>query len=176
MPNGGSDCCGTCPFNEKNKGEAGYRHSSDLGRDYCTIRQYVITGSPFYTYCANHPHHNPEGIDIPVGPVFEGDSNSNRWVSAPSSDTPALRAKLLALIEWIPVTWVEDYPSGLSFAEAVVMQLGEWRERAALPALERIASSEVEPQPRGSGPFARSPTILIDAARRAIDRIGVDVD
>jgi len=31
MPDGGSDCCGTCWFNERNKGEAGYAHADDAG-------------------------------------------------------------------------------------------------------------------------------------------------
>jgi len=29
MPNGGSDCCGTCWFNARNKGEARYEHARD---------------------------------------------------------------------------------------------------------------------------------------------------
>ena len=52
MPNGGSDCCGTCWFNAKNKGEAGYGHRKDPDPEYCLIRQLEIR-SPMYTYCAN---------------------------------------------------------------------------------------------------------------------------
>ena len=160
----------------RTRGEAGYGHSSDLGRDDCTIRQYEITGAPYYTYCAG---------TIRTTIRRESTSRSGRCSRAIPTPTVGeravaghapLRAKLLALIERIPVTWVEDYPSGLSFTEVVVMQLAEWRERAALPALERIASSTVEPQPPGLGPLARSPVLLIDAARRAIDQITADVD
>ncbi len=41
MPNGGSDCCGTCWFNAKNKGEAGYEHRGDAAPEYCLIRKLV---------------------------------------------------------------------------------------------------------------------------------------
>jgi len=38
MPNGGSDCCGTCWFNARNKGEAGYGHALATEPARCTIR------------------------------------------------------------------------------------------------------------------------------------------
>lgn len=47
MPNGGSDCCGTCWFNLKNKGEAGYDHVKDPEPDRCAIRTIDIP-DPFY--------------------------------------------------------------------------------------------------------------------------------
>jgi hypothetical protein len=55
MPNGGSDCCGTCWFNARNKGEAGYAHADDPEPKFCTIRGLAIENS-FWTYCGNHPH------------------------------------------------------------------------------------------------------------------------
>ena len=42
MPNGGSDCCGTCWFNAKNKGEKGYGHAKDPEPAFCTIRALPI--------------------------------------------------------------------------------------------------------------------------------------
>ncbi len=95
MPNGGSDCCGTCWFNSKNKGEAGYEHAHDREADFCMIRQISIIG-PFYTYCANHPHKNAKKVDIPIGPVFIGDSSGKREVWVESPDTDEIREKLLA--------------------------------------------------------------------------------
>ena len=39
MPNGGSDCCGTCWFNRKNRGEKGYPKDRDNDVEpYCEIR------------------------------------------------------------------------------------------------------------------------------------------
>ncbi len=77
MPNGGSDCCGTCWFNAKNKGQAGYEHVEDPEPNFCIIRQLAIKNA-FYTYCANHPHKNPDKLNIPIGPVYVGDSSGYR--------------------------------------------------------------------------------------------------
>jgi hypothetical protein len=39
MPNGGSDCCGTCWFNARNKGEAGRNRSASPSEpNYCITR------------------------------------------------------------------------------------------------------------------------------------------
>jgi hypothetical protein len=70
MPNGGSDCCGTCPFNGVNKGVWG--HPSDLtsGPEFrCEIRGFQIA-DPFWTYCNNHPRRNPLWRRTPRGPVW----------------------------------------------------------------------------------------------------------
>lgn len=174
MPNGGSDCCGTCPFNTRNKGEAGYDHANDPDPPLCRIRGDMLINNPFWTYCANHPHHNPEGIDIPIGPVYAGDE-FRRWVISESPDTPELREKLLLLIEKLPVTPAWDYPFGASLRESVILQLGEWAEPRALPALRRIvAAAEREPDQEELEPemaFVRTASELADAARGAIDRI-----
>lgn len=71
MPNGGSDCCGTCPFNAKNKGEAGYAHRRDPEPHFCNIRSLPVD-DPMYTYCANHPHRNPGKSDILPGLKAQG--------------------------------------------------------------------------------------------------------
>lgn len=81
MPNGGSDCCGTCWFNTQNKGQAGFRNADRSVAAHCTIRDLAIV-SPFYTYCANHPHRRPERDLIPIGPVFTGDSTGARTIFA----------------------------------------------------------------------------------------------
>jgi len=65
MPNGGSDCCATCWFNAKNKGEAGYAHSKDLEPSFCSIRNLPIE-DPFYTYCGTH-------TAVPNGTVSQSD-------------------------------------------------------------------------------------------------------
>ena len=66
MPNGGSDCCSTCWFNKRNKGEAFCENPDDLLPDFCNIRALPIE-DPVYTYCANHPRRRPEHDRIPIG-------------------------------------------------------------------------------------------------------------
>jgi hypothetical protein len=39
MPNGGSDCCGTCWFNSQNNEEPGYKGSEKKGAVICTIQK-----------------------------------------------------------------------------------------------------------------------------------------
>ena len=71
MPNGGSDNCGTCWFNSKNEGQPGYHGAEKEGIVICTIRNLEIQ-NPFYTYCPNHPAHNPEKIEKPLGDIHYG--------------------------------------------------------------------------------------------------------
>lgn len=70
MPNGGSDCCGTCMFfSEYDK----KKQTSEISQDSickCCIREIEID-VPFYTYCANHQDHNQKKYRIPIGPVYE---------------------------------------------------------------------------------------------------------
>jgi hypothetical protein len=68
MPNGGSDCCGTCSFNRVNKGKIQYP-SPDVGYSFCEIREFKIE-DPFWTYCNNHPRRNPLLVQTPRGPVW----------------------------------------------------------------------------------------------------------
>jgi len=97
MPNGGSDCCGTCWFNAQNKGGAGYRHADATTPAHCTIRDLNIE-SPFYTYCANHPHRSPDRDPIPIGPVFVADKALTRQLWQPSPDSDRVRQHLLTLL------------------------------------------------------------------------------
>ena len=86
MPNGGSDCCGTCWFNRSNGGRRGSANFSRGIPSYCEIRCLDIP-DPFYTYCANHPHHRSNRDPIPIGPVYVGDSFGVREFWKPSPDT-----------------------------------------------------------------------------------------
>lgn len=132
MPNGGSDCCGTCWFNARNKGEAGYSHADDPEPKFCTIRGLAIE-HPFWTYCTNHPHHRPNSDPIPIGPVFihvDGDSRKE-W--QPSPDTEEVRQHLLDLASSIQEQPVEEYPSGGMYV------------------LRRDGCVAVGPVPRGTG-------------------------
>ena len=139
MPNGGSDCCGTCWYNRRNEGEKGYSRADDRDLEaYCEIR-HVLVENPFWTYCANHPHRKrPQRDPIPIGPIMRaggGDYQSSgygreEWV--PSPDSEEIRQHLLDLLDRLPSHIAADrYPARPGLAEVVVRQLGEFRERRA---------------------------------------------
>jgi len=134
MPNGGSDCCGTCWFNSKNKGEPGYHGADEPGDVQCTIRDLIIP-SPFYTYCINHPHHNPERVSVPIGPVYVGEGREI-WVEAP--DTEKVHTELIRLLSAIPETPEPEYPFGLCLADQIVQQVGVLKENKAVEGLKRV--------------------------------------
>ena len=90
MPNGGSDCCGTCWFNRSNDGERGSVNFNREIPSYCEIRSLAIP-NPFYTYCANHPHHRPDRDPIPIGPVYVHGGSGGREFWQPSPDTEDVR-------------------------------------------------------------------------------------
>ena len=161
MPNGGSDCCGTCWFNRTNRGEAAYSEPSGNNEDpHCQIRDAVIE-DPFYTYCANHPHRRPERDPIPIGPItrYAGDGMSNdREVWIPSPDSEEIRQHLLKLLENLFENISEDwYPIGPGVGEVVVSQLGEFREQRAESHIHWISENLPEP--------------YADTAREALARI-----
>ena len=142
MPNGGSDCCGTCWFNRKNEGEAGYGKGRDSSIEpYCDIRGQAIE-DPFYTYCANHPHRRPDRDRTPIGPIlrFAGDYSTNErevWIESP--DTEEIRLHLLELLdEFFTMVSRDRYIIGPGIGEAVIRQLGEFREERALERLRWI--------------------------------------
>jgi len=168
MPNGGSDCCGTCWFNAKNKGEAGYGHASDPEPAFCTIRGLAIA-HPFYTYCGNHPHRRPERDPIPIGPVFTGNERE-LWQRSP--DTEEIRQHLLALIGQIEEQPRSEYPIGQYADEVVVWQLGEFKESRAAESLRRIVS--FDPNSAETGPFGRDRHSLVQFAREALGKIEHD--
>ena len=172
MPNGGSDCCGTCWFNAKNEGRAGYDHVHDSELDFCTIRNLSIE-DPFYTYCCNHPYRCPERDPIPVGPVFTGDSFGNREFWKPSPDSEEIRQHLLTLLDQMEEQPESEYPIGHYADEIVVWQLGEFREPRAMEPLQRIAS--FQPEVAEAGPFGRTRENLVALAREALDKIEQDL-
>ena len=144
MPNGGSDCCGTCWFNRTNGGEAAFDHRDNSIAPYCEIRDVAIE-NPFYTYCANHPHRRPDRDPIPIGPItrYAGDGMSNdREVWLPSPDSEEIRQHLLEMLEGLAEHASEDrYPIGPSLAEVVIRQLGEFREERAEGHIRRISEN-----------------------------------
>jgi len=170
MPNGGSDCCGTCPFNRKNRGETGYAHARDTSSDHCEIRDLAIEVS-FWTYCTNHPHHNPQRIPVPVGPVYVCDDGSYlRKVWKPSPDTEEVRAEVLRLIEAATPESIVDYPAGFALAEAAILQAGEFRDPRYIPALERIRRFPGTGSGNQAG-VARDPARSAAFAERSLARI-----
>ena len=167
MPNGGSDCCGTCWFNARNKGEAGYAHSEDPEPNFCTIRNLAIENA-FWTYCCNHPHRRPDGDPIPIGPVFVNADGQGRTQWQPSPDTEEIRQHLLELAREIEEEPPEEYPAGIYSDEMVVLQLGEFRERRAVAELRRIAAFSPDAT---AGQFDRTREELVEAANEAIAKI-----
>lgn len=170
MPNGGSDCCGTCWFNARNKGDAGYDHADDPEPDFCTIRGFMIDDA-FYTYCGNHPYRRPNRDPIPIGPVFvaAGELDSDRLIWRLSPDTEEIRLHLLELLSEIQEQPAEEYPLGICADELVVWQLGEFREHRAVTDLQRLAT--FRPEMTG-GRFGRTRYWLVDAAVEALRNIG----
>ena len=145
MPNGGSDCCGTCWFNRTNRGERDWvRHSDDSVPPYCEIREVAID-DPFYTYCANHPHRRPDRDPIPIGPItrYVGDGWSDgREVWVPSPDSEEIRQHLLYLLEnFFEHLFKDRYPLGQGVSEVIIWQLGQFRERRAERYLQWISDN-----------------------------------
>ncbi len=161
MPNGGSDCCGTCWFNQKNEGQAGYAgvdFSPEKERpDFCTIRELSIR-RPFYTYCANHPHRHPERLVVPIGPVWEDNGSISREIWNFSPDSEEIRAQLLDLLRQVEEEPRDEYPAGWPIDEIVVWQLGEFRDSRAIDNLNRILEFSTDKE---VGAFKRSrrPTV-----------------
>lgn len=156
MPNGGSDCCGTCWFNRANRGMAGPRKHDRSIPSYCEIRD-VVVENPFYTYCANHPYRRPDRDPIPIGPILRpgnvtpetseiaptimdtGTGYAARVVWKSSPDTEEIRRHLLHLLDDLEAQAAKDtYFPTPSMAAAVIWQLGEFREERAVAGLKRI--------------------------------------
>ena len=147
MPNGGSDCCGTCWFNRSNDGARGY--AGRRGKrvpPHCEIRDEPIE-DPFWTYCANHSFRRPEKDRIPIGPILvAGGLPDNpyhnpyypdnpyypygRVVWKLSPDTEEIRQHLLALLAEFETTTADR--------RVVVWQLGEFREQRAVETMQRL--------------------------------------
>jgi HEAT repeat protein len=179
MPNGGSDCCGTCWFNARNLAEGPEPH-------FCTIRGLAIV-NPFWTYCGNHPHKRAQKDPTPIGPVFVLDSERSvplsigeggsitqfpyyaRKVWQQSPDTEDIRLHLLELLRGIEEVPADEYPAGMHTDEMVVWQLGEFREARAVRDLRRIL--RLSSDAAGGG---RTRASLIAEARDALAKINAD--
>ena len=144
MPNGGSDNCGTCWFNRKNRGDSDWgRHTDNPEPPHCEIRDEPIK-DPFYTYCANHPHRRSGRDPIPIGPILVGQATRGfayeRVIWKPSPDSEDVRQHLLDLLAEFDRTAMADsylaYPSVIS---TVIWQLGAFCERRAVESLQRLA-------------------------------------
>ena len=145
MPNGGSDCCGTCWFNRTNQGERDWKQYRDESvPPYCEIRDVAID-NPFWTYCANHPHRRPERDPIPIGPIrrYAGDGWTNeREVWVPSPDSEEIRQHLLELLEnFFEHVFKDRYPIGESLSQVIIWQLGQFREHRAVKHIEWISKN-----------------------------------
>ena len=143
MPNGGSDCCGTCWFNRVNGGKRGFINFNRTIPSFCEIRDLAIP-NPFYTYCANHPHHRPNRDAIPIGPVYVGDADGVREFWQPSPDTEEIRQHLLYIVR-TPEEHTDGYPFFAPSPHArAIYQLVDFGDRRVIEALEDLAQrSEV---------------------------------
>lgn len=176
MPNGGSDCCGSCRFNRANAGleDHGPLYREDMERvheaSHCEIRRLDIE-NPFWTYCANHTSRMKRRVSVPLGPVYVHEwiyvvnsdgvrvpvSNRVRWVDAP--DTEEVRTQLLRFLVELELL-SDSYPwHGKDLVHEVVDELERLREPRAIPILEQIAMDLSE---KGEEP---------DGIRIAIERI-----
>jgi len=156
MPNGGSDNCGTCCFNSINKGRTGlpknFGYGLRKGKEHCLVRDVDIP-SPFYTYCANHPYHNPAKIDVPVGPVYVHDDHSGIrkiWIESP--DTEEVRRKLIELLESLSDVPTDNIDHEY-FNKEIIKQIGEFEDRRAVPGLRRVMAFDPGAAPEGDNPF-----------------------
>ncbi len=142
MPNGGSDCCGTCWFNRRNRNHHQYLQYRDVRIEpYCEIRNLPLE-DPFYTYCANHPYRRPQRDRMPIGPVYEG---MDRRILHPSPDTPEIRQHLLDIVaDTLDHRVVGGYLLGFSLLDVVFGQLLEWGDERLLPLVESYLDDEDE--------------------------------
>lgn len=167
MPNGGSDCCGTCWFNSKNDGTPGYHGAEKDGMVVCQIREHEIE-DPFYTYCVNHPHHNPERLEVPIGPVYTGD---DREVLFKAPHNEKVREALIHLLENIQEEPTDLYPAGISLDDQAITEVGKLGDKRASSALRRILTFNPESSPDQPKPFARDRFVTIGVAIEALARI-----
>jgi len=169
MPNGGSDCCGTCWFNSTHEGKEGYFDIPPDTHVRCVIRDLLIE-EPFWTYCPNHPHHNPEKISVPIGPVYRnaGGYPYRREVWVDSPDTEEIRLLLLRLLDTVPERPVVEYPTSPKLNEAVIDQLMRFGERRAVPGLRRVCKFNPLAAPLGDNPFDQDRAVTVALALEAL--------
>lgn len=139
MPNGGSDCCGTCRYNSVYSERARSARPEQLANIRCQLRDFV-PDDPFWTYCANHPHHNTQDARTPVGPVYASDGLYGRVEKLPAPDQEQVRLGLVDLAMRIPQVPEPEYPGETSFSVEIIKHISHLREVRALPAVFRILS------------------------------------
>jgi hypothetical protein len=167
MPNGGSDCCGTCWFNSKNNGEKGF-FDSKKPVVVCLIRNLEIR-NPFWTYCANHPQHNEKKIDLPLGPVYISDGYPySRKIFVNPPDNEEIRLKLLELLENISNELEFKYPSDTDFEEEIIKQLTSLKEIRAVEGLKRIINLDIEAYRNQINFITRNKAIIVGQAIEAL--------
>lgn len=130
MPNGGVDNCGMCPFVS----------GLESRPARCTIRD-VELEAPLWTYCPNHPKHNPSLVEHPVGPVYEdaGEYPYRRVVLYPSPPDDEVEVRLRLLDQVISG---ELASASRTFQAALVEDLGNLESEEAVPHLVDLAMAE----------------------------------
>jgi len=171
MPNGGIDNCSTCWFNQANQGQAW--HPNDDGKQRCLIRDIEIK-NPYYTYCANHPYHTPERLEVPVGPVVEGNL---RQLLFASPDSPEIRETLLRILDAMEEVPASDCNSNW-LEEQATEQLGAFGEPKAQAGLLRAANFNPFASPCGDREkpriSSRGRVWTVTVAIKALARIAPD--
>ena len=71
-------------------------------------------------HCANHPHHNKQRIEVPLGPVFINEDREI-WLLPPKSEE--ITIKLLDLLNSITNEVQKRYPSPTDLEEVIIDQL-----------------------------------------------------
>lgn len=168
MPNGGSDCCGTCWFNSSNEGKAGSHGARKNEVVRCVIRDLIIK-DPFWTYCANHPHHTKKMVSVPIGPVYVNDGypySRKLWVKAP--DTEAIRLTLLDYLAGFDMQEELVYPTPTDFEAEVIKQLQDYKEKRALPLLKRLIGKDFNRYSVDPGMPVRNKAIIVGLATEAL--------
>ncbi len=178
MPNGGSDCCWNCWFKRDVREQLREEGLDTSGLPAkmvgCAIRNLRIR-APFYTYCANHPHHNPARVDVPVGPVWVTEGYPyDRVVWHPAPTDPETRDRLVDALNTIEVVIRDCYPSGIDLDEALLREMIELREERAIPRLLEIVATDLEPFRKVSQPPTRNPAVLVGLAAEGVLTIGGD--
>lgn len=175
MPNGGSDCCGTCWFNSKNEGKAGYHAAEKEAEVICEIRELKIE-NPFWMYCANHPHHSPEKISIPIGSVYVCKESFpyEREVRFISPDTEQIRLTLLDLLNKMPEQPIGEYPTSTKQDYEVIIQLGLFRENRAIEGLKQVLEFNVDKSSNSTDAFAWDRRFTVAYALESLAKISFD--
>ena len=147
MPNGGTDNCIFCPFNDKTMAATEAERRQRVG--FCTLRSIPVNNGMGVNSCVNHPHHNQLGITIPIGPVFVSSYHMVwRYIAVKSPDSEEIRTLLLSLLQDIHEEPREEYGNGFAYMPDIVI----WQLEQLSSTLSRQGVASVgEPGARVSG-------------------------